>query len=109
MPEPAPNPIQSLKPFLRPLGYGLVLFGFLWLSASAFLLPIHILGTTTRFLSEEMPDKESFEPAEVDQEMLRLSQKIQNGVPSIFTPALLMFLGSRLLIYSPANRRDESA
>jgi hypothetical protein len=87
---------------LRWVGYSLLVTGFLWLSVSAILLPIHIVASTSRFVSEGYPQKVSYSPDEIQDAAFHLSRDIRAGLPWIFTPALLMLFGGVLTLRNEA-------
>src|SRR5688572_3616480 len=107
MPEPAPNPAESSQSRLRPLGYGLLIVGFLWLGVSAGALPADVHGAAIRYLSEGLRGKGGVS-GEVLQARGRIAREVRSGLPWVFTPALLMFCGALILVLPP-GRREGSA
>ena len=86
---------------IRLLGYSLLLVGFLWLCASAVLLPVHVVAATSRFMSEGLPRKESYTYTEVFDALARLSHSIRDELPWVLPPALLMLCGGLFLAWTP--------
>ncbi len=90
---------------IRICGYSLLFVGFCWLCASSFLLPVNVIAAESRFLSDGLPRKESYERNEVFDALSQLSRNIRHGLPSIYTLAFLMLIGALILARTPAARR----
>src|SRR5687768_2864877 len=112
MTEPAPvstspSTSSSSTPYfaswLRPIGYGLLILGFVWLALSAVWLPVSVVTATSRFASEGLPSKASYEIADIEAALSGLSKEIQSGLPPIMLPGLVMLFGALVLAQAPTR------
>ena len=85
---------------LRFVGYFLLCAGFVWLCASAALLPMNLMAATTLFMSDGIPNKESYSRSEVTHALFQRERDIQQRLPWIFTPALAMLIAALILARS---------
>ena len=99
MPE-LPTERRRTSKRLRFGGYSLLWLGFLWLTASAALLPINVQAAATRFMSDGFPNKESYTRREFVDALSGLARATNQELPWIFVPTLLMLAGGILLARS---------
>jgi len=90
---------------LRRLGSCLLIAGFLWLCGSAIWLRFCGTAAASQF-AKSIPPQESYQYSEVFGAFSRLPAYIQQEMPSVFVPALLMLSGAITLAHRPAVHRE---
>jgi len=100
---PSPKRLFSPQRF-RLLGYSLVGAGFLWLCASAFSLWKCPASATSQFAGT-IPRHETYTYSEVFATLPGLRQCIEQELPSVLLPAILMLSGALILARTPPTPR----
>jgi len=83
---------RSQKSRVRFTGHVLLILGFLWLLASAWLFPVSIMAESSHF-TDSLPRKETYNRQELCNAIWDFAGRITQIRPGMITPAILMLVG----------------